>query len=359
MGDHDDGVERFTDRPSVRVGIVVWAALGTVGLVGVAWLLATRLAVVTVPLLLALFPAALLSPAVGWLHRHRWPRAFATVVVVVAASGLVAGVLALVVPAVAAQVPALADNLTQGGSRLDALVQQVPGTDPGTSLGGLVQQGVLSVLGGLNAALLTALDLMLGLVLIVVLVFCYLSGGARIPATALSLLPPDRREPARDLLDRLWETLGTYVRALSAVALFDAAFAGLGLWLLGVPLVLPVAVLVFFGAFVPYIGAFLSGLAAVLVAFSAGGLGQAVAVLVLIVIVQQVDGNVVQPLVMGRVIRLSAFSVIVAVSAGAALLGVLGAFIAVPAAACTARAVAFARDHQQLPPRPAAPDCAG
>lgn len=340
---------RFADRPSVRVGLAAWAALGVAGVVVLAWMLATRLAVVTVPLLLALFPAALLAPAVGWLHRHRWPRALATLVVVLVAAAAVGGVLALIVPTVVAQVPALTATLSESGTRLDQLVQLVPGTDPGTTPGELIRQGVFSVVGGVSTALMTALNLLFGLGLVVVLLFCYLAGGRRIPTTALSLLPARHRGSAAELLDTVWETLGAYVRALSLVALFDAAFMGIGLWVLGVPLVLPLAVLVFLGAFVPYIGAFVSGLAAVLVALAAGGPGQALAVLVLIVVVQQVDGNVVQPLIMGRVVRLSAFTVIVAVTAGAGLLGVLGAFLAVPVAACVARGIGFARDHRRLP----------
>lgn len=338
----------------MRIGILTWAALGVAAVVVVAWMLATRLALITVPLLLALFPAALLAPAVGWLHRHRWPRALATTVVVLAAGTVVGGILALVVPTVAAQVPALADTLNQAGSRLDQLIQRLPGTDPDTSPGRLIQRWVLDLVGGLNAAVMAALNLVFGLGLVVVLLFCYLTGGRRIPTTALSLLPEHRRRRAADLLDSVWDTLGSYMRGLFLVALFDAAFTALGLWILGVPLVLPLAVLVFFGAFVPYIGAFLSGLAAVLVGFAAGGFGQALAVLALIVVVQQVDGNIIQPLIMGRVTRLSAFTVIVAVTAGAALLGVLGAFLAVPVAACAARAVEVARGSGSPAGRPEA-----
>lgn len=342
-----------TDRPAIRVGLLAWSALGLAGVVVVAWTLATRLALVTVPMLLALFPAALLAPVVGWLHRHRWPRALATTAVVLVAVALLGGLLALVVPRVAAQVPALAATLDRAGARLDQLLEPMPGTDPDAGPGNLLRRAVLDLMGGYNSVIATTLTwvstLVFGLILVIVLVFCYLSGGHRIPTTALSLLPHRHRGPAHDLAHAIWETLGAYVRALFLVALFDATLMGLGLWLLGVPLVLPLAVLVFFGAFVPYIGAFASGLAAVLVAFADGGPGSALAVLVLIVVVQQVDGNIVQPLIMGRVIALSAFTVIVSVSAGAALLGVLGAFLAVPVAAAVARAIAFARDHDRLP----------
>jgi predicted PurR-regulated permease PerM len=187
-------------------------------------------------------------------------------------------------------------------------------------------------------------------VLVLVVLDCYLSGGKRIAATGIALLPVRHRTAARELADRLWSTLGSYIRALFLVALFDAASVALGLWLLDVPLVLPLAVLVFFGAFIPYVGAFLSGLAAVLVAFADAGPGAALAVLDLVV--QQVDGYLVQPLVMGKATRLPGFTVIVAVTIGGTLLGVLGAFLAVPTAACLAQGIAFARERGQLPPGP-------
>ncbi|MHA6783295.1 AI-2E family transporter [Pseudonocardia saturnea] len=331
----------------VRFGRVAWAVLGIAGLVALGALVAVRLAVVVVPLLLALFPAALLAPAVGLLHRCRVPRPLATAVVFVAAVAVVGAVFRLVVPVFLAQLPELTASLTQAGTRLDGTLDQLPGLPDNATVGGLIEEGALTFLGGINAAVFAALNLLLGLGLVLVVLVCYLSGGHRMVDTGLTLLPARHRGTARELAERLWSTLGTYIRALSLVALFDAAAVAVGLWLLGVPLVLPLAVLVFFGAFVPYIGAFLSGLAAVLVAFATAGPGTALAVLILIIVVQQVDGNVVQPLVMGRATRLSAFTVIVAVTAGAALLGVLGAFLAVPTAACLAQAVAFARERHR------------
>lgn len=336
----------------VRFGRIAWAVLGIAGLFALALLVASRLTVVVIPLVLALFPAALLAPAVEWLHRHRLPRPLATALVVVAATAVVGGVFSFVVPAFRAQVPELIASLTEAGARLDdGLLDRIPGLPPNATIGGLIQSAATALTGGISAALYTALNLVLGLLLVLIVVVCYLSGGPRMLGTGLALVPGRHRRTARELAERLWDTLGTYIRALSLVALFDATAVGIGLWLLRVPLVLPLAVLVFFGAFIPYIGAFLSGLAAVLVAFASGGLGAAVAVLVLIIIVQQVDGNVVQPLVMGRATLLSAFTVIVVVTVGATLLGVLGAFLAVPTAACAAQTVAFVRERHDAPDR--------
>ncbi|MFN2534603.1 MAG: AI-2E family transporter, partial [Pseudonocardiaceae bacterium] len=165
--------------------------------------------------------------------------------------------------------------------------------------------------------------------------------------TGLRLVPSRHRPDARELGARVWHTLGSYTRALTAVATFDATAVGVGLWFLGVPLVLPLAVLVFLGAYIPYVGAFVSGLVAVLVGLAEGGLGTAIAVLVLIVVVQMVDGNIIQPVVMGKVVEVTAVTVIISVAIGA-MLGVLGAFLAVPVAASVARTIAFVRERQAV-----------
>lgn len=332
---------RYGDR-LVRWGGIAWALLGVAGLVVFGWLAANRLAVVVVPMLLALFPAALLAPAVNWLNRHRIPRPLATLLAVVMAVAVVGGVFALVVPAFSAQLPALIHSLTSAASRLRTVIDRLPW---GGTASDLIRQAGRGVFGGVGSAVMTGVNVLVGLVLLVAVLVCYLTSGQRIVNTGLALLPAHRRAAAHELADRVWDTLGSYTRALFLVALFDATSIGLGLWLLGVPLVLPLAVLVFFGAFVPYIGAFLSGLVAVLVAFADGGLATALIALALIIAVQQIEGNVVQPLLMGRITRLSAFTVIVAVSIGATLLGVLGALLAVPTAACIAQAVSFARER--------------
>ncbi|MGH3821867.1 MAG: AI-2E family transporter [Pseudonocardiaceae bacterium] len=345
--------ERREDRPRrrednhslVRLGGFAWALLGIAGLLVLGWLLASQLTVVVVPLLLALFPAALLAPVVDWLNRRRVPRPLAAVLAVVAAVAVVGGVFALLVPAFLAQLPALTDALANAGNRLNTVINQLGLFQTGTTVGDLIRQGAPKVFGGLDTALITGLNFLVGLVLAVVVLVCYLSGGRRIVSTGLALLPAQRRAAAHELAERVWDTLGSYTRALFLVALFDAVVVGLGLWVFGVPLVLPLAVLIFFGAFVPYIGAFLSGLLAVLVAFADGSLAIALGVLALLIVVQQIEGNVVQPLLMGKVTQLSAFTVIIAVAIGATLLGVLGAVLAVPTAACLARALAFARER--------------
>ena len=130
------------------------------------------------------------------------------------------------------------------------------------------------------------------------------------------------------------------------VAAVDAVFIGAGLLLLGVPLALPLAALVFLGALFPVVGAVLATLLAALVALADGGFGLALAVLALAVAVEQLEGNVIYPLLMSRAVRLPPFLVLVAVAIGATALGVLGAFLVVPVAACLARTGAYLRERR-------------
>jgi predicted PurR-regulated permease PerM len=132
---------------------------------------------------------------------------------------------------------------------------------------------------------------------------------------------------------RAWDVLGGFVRGTAQVATIDAVLIGLGLWLLGVPLAFALAVLVFMGSFVPYVGAFFSGLVAVLVAFADGGWELALAVLVLVLLVQFVEGTFLQPLIQSRSVHLHPAVVLLAVTAGGSLFGIAGAYLAVPVTA--------------------------
>lgn len=333
----------------LRAGRVAWSLLGIVAVAVLVWIAVSRLAVVVVPLLLALFPAAALAPLVRWMVRHRVRRAVAALLVLVGLLAVVGGVIAAVVPQFVWQMPALIDSVSRSVRQLQPLLDRVPGLGQGTSLQELAQRiGV----GGDNALRIavgytsSAVEFLGGILLLLIALFVYLYDGQRLAGAGVGLLPRPHRERALELGERLWRTLGDFFRAQCAVAMVDAVLIGTGLVLLGVPLALPLAVLVFLGAFFPYIGATVSGLLAVLVAFAAGGPGLALAVLALVVGVQVLEGNLVEPYIAGRMVRVRPFIVIVAIGVGGTLLGVLGAFLAVPAAACLARLVAFLREEE-------------
>ncbi|MGH3916489.1 MAG: AI-2E family transporter [Pseudonocardiaceae bacterium] len=334
----------------LRAGRLAWAAVGIIAVAVLLWIAMSRLAVVVVPLLLALFPAAALAPLVGWLTRHRVPRALAALLALLCLFAVIGGLFAAVVPAFIAQLPALGDSLTRSFQQLQPLLERIPGVPPGTTLQGLAQRAMTGLGGGqaLGATLgytRSAVEFLGALLLLLVALFFYLYDGARMASAGIGLLPRPNRKQAGELSGQLWSTLGNFIRAQSAVAVVDAVLIGAGLALLGVPLALPLAVLVFLGGFFPYIGAAVSGLLAVLVALADSGMWTAVGVLALVLVVQQLEGNLIAPLITGRMLRLRAFTVIVAVAVGATLLGVLGAFLAVPAAACLQRAWSFLRER--------------
>jgi predicted PurR-regulated permease PerM len=177
------------------------------------------------------------------------------------------------------------------------------------------------------------IGLITGLVLAVFILYFILRDGAALWAWILRRFAPETR-PVVDLAGRrAWAILGGFVRGTALIAAIDATLIGIGLWLLGVPLAFALAVLVFLGAFVPFVGAFVSGLVAVLVAFADEGWEIGLAALAVVVAVQFVEGNFLQPIIQSRTVDLHPAVILLAVAAGASLAGIPGAYLAVPVTA--------------------------
>jgi putative heme transporter len=178
------------------------------------------------------------------------------------------------------------------------------------------------------------------LVLAVILLFFFVKDGAQLVDWMIARTPDQHRETARAVGRRAWTALTGFVRGTAAIALIDAVGIGIGLAIVGVPLVLPIAVLVFLGGFIPVIGAFITGMIAVLVALATAepdaAFQTALIVLAIVVGVQQFESNVLQPVIMRRAVSLHPVVVLTVLTAGAALIGILGAFLAVPIAAVAA-----------------------
>lgn len=348
-GDEPSGLSQQQASPEgpallLRAGRVAWAAVGVLVLVVAAGLVAGRLTLVVVPLVLALFPAALLEPVTRRLKRVGLPPALASLLTIVGGLLALTAVVALMVPAVAAELPAMAQSLETG---VDELVQAVPFDIGGTSdlldrarqqLGN-ANEIAGTAIGAATAVVEGAAGLLFGLVAL----FFYLKDGGRIARGIGDLLPERARTHAGTMSARVWTTIGRYFQGQLLIALADAVLIGLGLVILGIPLALPLAVLIFFGGLFPIVGAVVAGAVAVLVALADAGLARALAVLAVVVGVQQLEGNILAPLVLGRAISLHPLVVLVAITAGAVTLGVLGAFLAVPVAASIARVVDYLR----------------
>jgi putative heme transporter len=343
----------LADRALVRAGVLAWSIAGLVVVgAGVLFLL-SKLSVVVVPLVLAVFPAAVLVLPATALKQRGVPPAAAALLVEVAALGLLTALFMTLAPAVASQLAGLATELEEGYTEVRRFLAVGPlglETLPFDQVVERFRAQAVANSSNVTSRLLEAgivvVEGFAGLALGLFALFFYLKDGGRIAGWIRDLFPARLRQDVHDIGDRIWFTIGAYIRGLLIIGLVDALAIGTGLLALRVPLALPLAVLVFFGALFPIVGAFLAGTVAVLVALATNGIGAAVAVLVLIVVVQQVEGHVLTPVLLGRATEMHPLGVITALGAGALLMGVLGAFLAVPVVASVARALAFLRNRR-------------
>jgi predicted PurR-regulated permease PerM len=216
-------------------------------------------------------------------------------------------------------------NLDDG--QVDAAVAAV--TDRLQASAATLAAGVLTGVTAVTNVLITA-------ALVLVLTFFFLKDGPRFLPWLNGVVGARAARHVDVVLARAWSTLGSFIQGQALVGLVDAVLIGIGLVVCGVPLALPLAVLTFFGGFVPIIGAFVVGALAVLVALVTKGTTIALVVLGIIFAVQQIEGNVLQPVLQGKSLRLHPAVVILAVAAGSALYGIAGAFLSVPVAAVAA-----------------------
>jgi predicted PurR-regulated permease PerM len=371
---HDEGSDRTPangsgngDEPSQRAdeqrgptrlwraGRTAWALVGIALAVAVLGLIAGELTLVIVPAVLALFPATLLVPVASWLQRRKVPDALAGLITIVAGIALIAGVIGAMVPLVANQAPELVESASEGVAELEELLQdgilgfEAEGIEELLE-SGREQLGEAGDLAGQAAgAAFAAFEVIAGLLLLVVALFFYLKDGRRLGEGIITTFPPSSRERVRKLAYGSWDTLGRYFRGQLLVAFVDAVLIGIGLVILGVPLALPLAVLIFFGGLFPIVGAVATGGLAVLVALADGGLTTGLIVLAIVIAVQQAESNILEPLILGRVIALHPLVIILSITAGSLALGILGAFLAVPVAAIVARVIDELREDTDGP----------
>jgi predicted PurR-regulated permease PerM len=214
--------------------------------------------------------------------------------------------------------------------------------------GDAVARRLRSSSGSVVSGVLTAVEVLTGLLLALVTTFFMLKDGRRFGAWAEGRLPAARRELGRRLAARAWDTLGGYLRGAAMLGLLEGVIIGVTLAIVGGGLAVPVAVLTFGAAFVPFAGAIVAGVVAVLVALATSGLGGAVVVAIVALVVQQLDNDFLSPVIYGRALQLHPLVVLFAIVAGGALFGPAGTILAVPATAVAlnmaAEATAWASD---------------
>lgn len=325
--------------PSTLRGTAAWsaAALLIAAVVYLVVQFALTLGALVLTLLAALLLTALLRPLVNRLHRVGLPRLAATWLVLLVAVAATAVVVVFIEQQLVAQLPALRAALSGGLDRLrDLLVQQlgIPPERAGRVIAAVQNQVVGSgtmppIVNGAR----TVLTVLGALALAVFTAFWLVYDGDRVWAFLSRLVPERWQNHTTSAGEAAWSTLGGYLRGVTLVALVDAIGIGAALLILDVPLPFTLALLTFLGGYIPLVGAALAGLAAVLVAFAAQGPTTALLTLGAVIIVQQLEGQVLQPLIMGRALQLHPLAIAWALSVGGLLWGIAGAIIAVPLAA--------------------------
>jgi predicted PurR-regulated permease PerM len=317
----------------------------------VFWILG-KLWSILLPVVLGLLIATVLWPATRFLRRHRWPPALAASTVLIAFLAAFGGIIAAIAPSVADQVTELADAATAALQDVQEWLQGPPFNLGEDQIGDAVDSTINSIqsnaqdIAGYALTGVSAVgNSLLNLILALILVFFYLKDGPRFVPWLSAQTGPRAARHVAALSYKSWATLSEFIRQQALVGFIDAFFIGIGLWILGVPLVIPLAVLTFFGGFVPIIGAFVAGAFAVLVALVSNGFTTALIVLAIVIAVQQIEGNVLQPIIQGRGFNLHAAVVILAVTAGSSLAGIIGAFLSVPVAALIAVIYRYVRDE--------------
>ena len=319
----------------LRVAAAIsWRTLVVAGLFVVVGYLAITLRVVVVPVAVALLLTALLGPVVNWMSQRRVPRAIATLVVVLSGLALVGGLLAFVIQAFVAGYSDLRAQVVGSFQQIRNWLQEAPfgltADNVIDSASGMLPGDGGTITSGAVSTAFTVGEFLGGAVLALFVLIYFLYGGRSMWLYLIGLVPRQVRSRLDTAGQRAFGSLVGFVRATFLVAVVDAAGIGIGLLAVGAPLVVPLSALVFLSAFIPVIGAVASGVIAVLVVLVANGLVSALIVLGVVIGVQQLEGNVLQPLLLGRAVELNGVAVVLAVSVGWVTAGIAGALLAVP-----------------------------
>lgn len=299
-----------------------------------------RLQVVVVPVIVAIFASTVLAPPAYWLRRHGWPPLLATWGMFLFGLAVIGAIVFGLIPSVQSDFSALGKELNNGIHHIQQWLVSGPlhlsrhqvSTYINRAESTLTQNGT-GLLKGALSGVTVVLQLVAGVLLAVILTFFFVKDGDKMGDWFTGLFDERRARDLRGLGDAMWRVLTHYIRGTAANGAINSAVMAIVLLALGVPLVVPLALLTFVGGFIPLAGAIVSGLLAALVALVSKG---PVAALILIgatILIHNLEGYIVGPQVLGRAVRLHPVAVILLLSLGTILGGIVGTFLAVPVAA--------------------------
>jgi putative heme transporter len=299
-----------------------------------------KLEIIVVPVLLALMLSALLVPPVDWMDRRGLPRGAAVALVVLGGFAFLGGTLTFVVSQFIVGLPDLTEQVTRSIESTRRWLIHGPAhlrseqiENAGNAAIQALHNNQAKLTSGALSTAATLTEVVTAAVLVLFTLIFFLYGGRNIWQYVVKIFPVDVRERVLDAGRAGYGSLIGYVRATFLVALTDAAGVGAGLAIMGVPLALPLASLVFLGAFIPLVGAVIAGFLAVIVALLAKGIVYALATLGLLILINQIEAHLLQPLVMGRAVSIHPLAVVLAISTGGVVAGIVGALLAVPTVA--------------------------
>lgn len=323
-----------------------WRVLLVLIMAGAAVWLFSHVSILVIPLLIAALLATLLHPIHMFLIRCKIPAVVSALLCILMLIGIVVGLITLAGQQLVVGFSDMSGRVVEGVNGLIAWVQTLGiTTDQWTSvlddLFTAARNNSQAILSGALGFGTTAGNIAAGMVMALFALVFFLLDGNRIWLFLLNFVPRRHRRAIDGAGRAGWTSLGSYVRIQIFVAFVDAVGIGFGAYLLGVPLAMPLGVLVFLGSFIPIVGAVLTGAVAVLLALVANGLVNALLMLLVVLAVQQLESNVLQPLVMGKAVSLHPLAVFLAVAAGTSVLGLVGAVFAVPVMAFANSAVRY------------------
>lgn len=318
----------------VRWGDLAWRLVAIGVVVFFTFRILQTVSVVVFAVIFSMFLAAILWRPAHWLMHRGWKPALASLATLLVAALILVGLIVFVVPQIGASFDTLSRDVSETWESLHDWLIEGPLGLTQTEIDEYTQRvtewlqsiGGENLLGGATAVL----EFITGAFLVIVITFFLLKDGKTLLRKAVDRTEEEAGRKLAISARVARDSLAQYMGGVALVGLFDATLIGIALWIVGAPLVFPLALLVFFGAFIPLIGAFVSGLLAVAVTFVNVGPVQALIILGVVIVVQQFEGDVIMPLVFGNRLRLHPLVVLLAVAAGGLAFGLAGAFLAVP-----------------------------
>ena len=312
-------------------GIVIAAALLILG--AGLW----KLRVVFLPIFVALLLCSALAPLVTRLEARRWPPLLATWTVLLGAVLVIGGLFAVIIPPTVAESDAIVESVSTGVVDIENWLVDGPldvdrakvreyTENPGERVSELLKDSSASLMKGAR----TVGEVLTGALLALILTLLFLKDGRKFQRWSFDHLPPRHHDFARAAANKAWGALSGYLRGAALLGFVEGIIIGITLWIVGSPLWAPVAVFTVLAAFFPVVGAAISGTVAELVALASGGPADAFVVLIVAVVVQQLDNDFLAPIIYGRSLELHAAVILIALTGGAVLGGIAGAFLAVP-----------------------------